>query len=166
MPCQKCIAFITDNLLQPPHPTSRHVGKFKQKRLASCIQPISYLLTRHIENSRPDIHEWLNRMEMINCAVLNQGASRDYRMYQIWTMEKSDIDYILILLMENSILTKCQDKYIYEEWLAEKSMFLLATVRQLHIEHSGHVWQAAPMIAPGIGLRIRIPVDDTNGLYD
>ena len=153
MPCLKCMGFIYDNLLQPPHPSSQHSKNFKQKRLLDCIQPISYLLTRHIETSRPDLHEWLNRMEMMNCAVLNQSASRDYRMYQIWTMEKSDIDYILIILMENIILSKCQDKYIYEEWLAEKSMFLLATVRQIHLEHTRHqpVFQKL--------------IDDSDGLY-
>jgi hypothetical protein len=147
------MGFIYDNLLQPPHPSSQHSKNFKQKRLLDCIQPISYLLTRHIETSRPDLHEWLNRMEMMNCAVLNQSASRDYRMYQIWTMEKSDIDYILIILMENIILSKCQDKYIYEEWLAEKSMFLLATVRQIHLEHTRHqpVFQKL--------------IDDSDGLY-
>ena len=78
---------------------------------------------------------------MMNCGVLNQKASRDYRMYQILIIEPSDINSIIILLIENSVLAKCQDKFIYEEWFAEKAMFIIGTVRQIHLEHSGPVWQ-------------------------
>ena len=154
MPCQKCMVFISDVLLQPPHPSSSHAKHFKQKRLIGCIQPISYLLTRHIEKSRPDLLDWLNMMEMMNCAVLNQSATRNYRMYQILTHEKTDIDAILILLLEHYVLAKCHDKQVYEEWLAEKCMFLFASVRQLHMEHSGPVYQA-----------LKVEDDPYNGLY-
>lgn len=155
MPCKKCMVFISDTLLQPPCPTSPHYGSFKQKRLAGCLQPLSYLFARHIETSRPDMHEWLNMMEMMNCAVLNQTATRDYRMYQIWRNEKTDVESMLTLLLENSILAKCRDKQVYEEWFAEKSMFLLSTVRQIHLEHSRNVpvWTHPPIH------------DEYNGLY-
>ena len=154
MPCLKCMGFIYDNLLQPPHPSSPHFAHFKQKRLLDCIKPISYLLTRHIENARPDLHEWLNRMEMMNCAVLNQSATRDYRMYQIWSMDNSDIQYMVLLLVENCILAKCRNILTYEEWFAEKSMILLQMVRQIHLEHT----RLQPVFQK--------PADDYNGLYD
>lgn len=139
MPCQKCIAYISDTLRFPPHPSSQHSAHFKPKRLSACLETISYILTRHIESSRSDLFEWLNMMEMMNCAVLNQKASRDYRMYQIWANGNSDVHYIILLLVENSILAKCQNKFIYEEWFAEKAMALLSTIHQIHLEHSGPV---------------------------
>lgn len=140
MLCQKCMVYVSDTLQHPPHPSSQHSGRFKPKRLAGCLETISYLLTRHIEKSRPDLFDWLNMMEMVNCGVLNQMASRDYRMYQIMIIEPSDINSIILLLIENSILAKCQDKFIYEEWFAEKAMFILGTIRQVHIDHSKHIY--------------------------
>ena len=146
MLCQKCIAYVSDTLQRLPHPSSQHSGRFKPKRLAGCLETISYLLTRHIEKSRPDLFDWLNMMEMVNCGVLNQMASRDYRMYQIMIIEPSDINSIILLLIENSILAKCQDKFMYEEWFAEKAIFIISTVRQIHLEHSGPVWQTEQKI--------------------
>jgi hypothetical protein len=132
------MAFVSDTLQHPPKPGSPHTSRFKRKRLIGCLETITYLLTRHIEKGRPDIHAWLNMMEILNCAHLNQEASRDYRMYQVWTHCTSDIDEIIILLLENNILTRCHDKYIYEEWFAERAMILLESLPQIHMEHSAN----------------------------
>jgi hypothetical protein len=157
MPCQKCTAYISDTLQNPPPVTSPHVKQFKRKRLAVCLETISYLLTRYIEKARPDLFEWLNVMEMMNCASLNQGATRDYRMYQILCLDMSDLQYILTLIMEQCILAKCRDKHLYEEWLAQKIIGIVSIIRQVHIEHSEHELKAI--------LKITVP-DDYNGLYD
>lgn len=154
MPCLKCMAFIYDTLNHPPKLTSPHYKQFKQKRMIGCIEPITYLLARHIEKARPDLHEWLNMMEMMNCAVLNQSATRDYRMFQIWSIDNPDIDYIMVLLIENCILAKCKDRFIYEEWFAEKFIMLLAQIRHIHLEHT----RFQPVFQK--------PADDYNGLYD
>jgi len=154
MPCNKCMLFIHDCLQQTPHPSSRHATQFKRGRLLGCIETVSYLLAKQIEIDRPDMYEWLNMMEMMNCAVLNQQASRDYRMYQIWLTNKNTIDEIITILIENAILSKTQSRYPYEEWFAEKGMFLLQNLRQIHIEHSGAKF-----------IKIKAPVDEYDGLY-
>ena len=115
---------------------------------------VTYLLSKQIEDDRPDMYEWLNRMEMVNCAVLNKEATRDYRMYQVWLAEKNTIDEIIIILIEHAILAKANSRYPYEEWFAEKGMFLLQTLRQIHMEHSGSHY-----------IKVKVK-DEYNGLYD
>lgn len=144
MPCEKCIGYISDVLQHPLTPSSKYAECFKRKRIKVCLETITYLLIRHIENSRPDLYEWLNIMEMMNCAILNQEGSRDYRMFQVWTFDKSDVDEIITILMENMILNKCYNRYDYEEWFAEKAMFILNTLPQIHTEHSGVRWVKIP----------------------
>lgn len=144
MPCEKCIGYISDVLQHPPLPSSQHAECFKRKRIIVCLETITYILIRHIENSRPDLYEWLNLMEIMNCSILNKEASRDYRMYQVWTFDKSDVDEIITILMENMILNKSYNRYDYEEWFAEKAMFILNTLPQIHTEHSGVRWVKIP----------------------
>ena len=155
MPCQKCMTFVSDVLQQPPHPSSEHAPLFKKKRLIGCLETITYLLTKLIEGDRPDLYNWLNIMEMMNCAVLNQAQSRNYRLYQIWINRKSDLDEIIILLVENYILSNTKNRTTYEEWFAEKAIFLVQSLRQIHTEHSG-----------GLFIKVKTAGDDTNGLYD
>lgn len=93
-------------------------------------------------------------MEMMNCAVLNQQATRDYRMYQIWLANKNTIDEIITILIEHAILAKAKGRYPYEEWFAEKGMFLLQNLRQIHMEHCGAHY-----------IKIKVPVDEYDGLY-
>ena len=168
MPCNKCMLFVYDALLQPPHPSSRHAAHFKRKRLLNCIQTVAYLLTKQIEDDRPDMIEWLNMMEMLNCAVLNKEATRDYRMYQIWLSGTNTIDEIITILIEHAILAKIKDRYPYEEWFAEKGMFLLHNLRQIHTEHSGGHYIKLKINVPRrtISRGSVVPHDDTNGLYD
>ena len=154
MPCEKCMGYISDVLEYPPPASSQHAESFKQKRIKVCLETITYLLTRYIESSRPDMYEWLNMMEMINCAILNKEASRDYRMFQVMTFDKSDIDEIITILMENVILNKSYNRYDYEEWFAEKAMFILNTIPQIHTEHSGVRWVKVP------GTRRRVHIYD------
>jgi hypothetical protein len=90
---------------------------------------------RFLENSRPDLFAWLNMMEMLNCSVLKKDASREYRLYQILSLEKSDIHEILSTVIEERILDKCVVFYEYEEWLAEKLMRILANRTELHPDH-------------------------------
>ena len=136
MPCDMCIGYVQDALTQAPKLNSRFWSLYKRKRLIKCIEPISYLLTRHIEEARPDLYEWLNTMEMINCAVLRQDATREYRLYQILSYQQPVIDEIIMYLMEQCILTKTHDKYEYEEWFAEKVIFLCGTIKHIHNEHT------------------------------
>jgi hypothetical protein len=144
MPCEKCMGYISDVIQHPPTPSSKYADCFNRKRIKVCLETITYLLIRHIEKSRPDMYEWLNVMEMMNCAILNQEASRDYRMFQVWTFDKSDIDEIITILMENMILNKSYNRYDYEECFAEKAMFILNTLPQIHTEHSGVRWVKIP----------------------
>jgi hypothetical protein len=157
MPCNKCMLFVHDTLLHPPHPSSRHAPHFKRNRLLGCIQTVTYLLTRQIEDDRPDMIEWLNMMEMMNCAILNKDATREYRMYQIWLTGTNMIDEIITILIEHAILAKTKDRYPYEEWFAEKGIFLLQNLRQIHTEHSGEKF---------IKIKINMKKDDYDGLYD
>jgi len=157
MPCNKCMLFVYDCLQQVPHPSSKDAPLFKRKRLLRCIDTISYLLTKQIEDDRPDMIEWLNMMEMINCGVLNQQATRNYRMYQIWLTGKNTIDEIINILIEHAILAKTRDRYPYEEWFAEKGIFLLQNLRQIHTEHSGDKF---------IKIKNNMKKDDYDGLYD
>ena len=103
MPCNKCMLFVYDCLQHVPHPSSKDAPLFKRKRLLQCIDTISYLLTKQIEDDRPDMIEWLNMMEMINCAVLNQEATRNYRMYQIWLTGRNTIDEIINILAKKGV---------------------------------------------------------------
>lgn len=135
MPCNKCLIYIIDTLLQPPLPSSPQHIQFRPKRLRRCIEPLSYLLLRFLENSRPDLFAWLNMMEMLNYPVLKKEASREYRLYQILCLEKSDIHEILSTVIEERILDKCAIFYEYEEWLAEKLMRILANRTELHPDH-------------------------------
>jgi len=151
------MAYISDTLQNPPPITSPHIKQFKRKRLAGCLETVTYLLTRYIETARPDLFEWLNTMEMINCGVLNQSATRDYRLYQILRLDMSDLEYILTLIMEQCILAKCRDKLLYEEWLAQKVISIVSIIRQVHNEHSKN----------DVKLILKMTViDDYNGLYD
>ena len=136
MPCKKCMTFIHDVLLHPPHPSSHYVSSFKRKRLLRCIEKVTYLLTKQIEDDRPDMIDWLNMMEIMNCRVLNQAATRDYRMYQVWVLCENTIDEIIIILIEHGILAKIKDRYHYEEWFAEKAIFFLKNLPEIHTEHS------------------------------
>ena len=65
------------------------------------------------------------------------------------------IDEIITILIEHAILSKTQSRYPYEEWFAEKGMFLLQNLRQIHIEHSGALF-----------IKIKAPVDEYDGLYN
>lgn len=130
-----CMVYVEDTLRQPPKADSRFSTIFKNKRMEVCLDSITYLFTRHLEGQRPDFFEWLNHMEMVNCAVLKQDAPRDYRLYQILSYRQPLIDEIIMNLMENSVLTKIRAKYDYEEWFAEKAIFICATLRQVHLEH-------------------------------
>lgn len=134
------MAYVEDTLLEPPKADSRFSAIFKKKRMYRCINSVTYLLTRHLEEQRPDLFEWLNTMEMINCGVLRQDATRDYRLFQILSYQQQLIDEIVIVFMENAVLTKTRLKYDYEEWFAEKVIFICATLRQIHQEHTdGHI---------------------------
>jgi hypothetical protein len=95
-------------------------------------------------------------MEMVNCALLNQEATRNYRMYQIWLSDRSIIDEIITILIEHAILAKVKERYQYEEWFAERGMFILNNLREIHMEHSGDKF---------IKLKIKIK-KDYNDLYD
>jgi hypothetical protein len=101
-------------------------------------------------------------MEMINCGALRQDATRDYRLYQILSYQEPVIDEIIMYIMEYCILTKTHTKYDYEEWFAEKAIFLCGTMKQVHREHTEGLQRR---VAITRSLKIRIP-SDTDGLYD
>jgi hypothetical protein len=80
--------------------------------------------------------EWLNMMEMLNYPVLKREASREYRLYQVWTYEKTDIDEIMDVLLEHGVLDKSRTLFQYQEWFAQKAMVILENIRDMHKEHS------------------------------
>ena len=75
-------------------------------------------------------------MEMLNCAVLNQHATRDYRMFQILEFKEPLIKELVEMAFECSILKGIKERYLYEEWFASKAIFLAAVIPELHKDHS------------------------------
>jgi hypothetical protein len=78
--------------------------------------------------------------------------------------KKPLFDIIVTLLQENVILRRCYDRYYYEQWLAQKFVYLLQNLKQIHKEHGG---KETPNLEKAI-LRLTIPTVPTHwyDLYD
>jgi hypothetical protein len=62
--------------------------------------------------------------------------------------------------MENGVITKSGSIYDYEDWFAQKFIFLLYYFPSVHQEHIPKPLAAAPLT-----IRITIAVEETDDLY-
>lgn len=151
--CERCIGFVEDFLQNPQHPIEELHKRERPKRVRQCSRDIAKTLLRILVYTPLSLYEeletydrFVNGERKINPGKITEDDlkwlyHRCVRFYYKFRMQyrqhNPHFDFILILLQEHMILSKCYDKYYYEQWLAQKFIFLLQNLKQIHREHGG-----------------------------
>ncbi len=178
--CDRCLGFVEDFLLFPQHPFDELHKRERPKRLRHCVKDVSKILLEILTTVPQCKYEeietydrFVNGERRINPAQITADDlkwlySRCVRFYYKFQYDmkhkKPLFDIIVTLLQENMILRRCYDRYYYEQWLAQKFVYLLQNLKQIHKEHGG---KETPNLEKAI-LRVTIPTVPTHwyDLYD
>jgi hypothetical protein len=176
MSCDVCKHFVYDSLTQPIHPFDYYYKSYKHKRFMKIAMYLSEIVLDVLRLCDPSEYNNCRYMDPYNSYDTTQGHSpfgsimspRQYRdlfmssirifLYfkrrnpQLHVMLKQ----VLYIAMEHCVLPKSMTMSDYEEWFAQKFIFLLLHFHSVHQEHM-------PKPTP---LRIRITfVEEDSDLY-
>lgn len=150
--CNLCRGLLYDYIclpLMPCEPLSNRVKVERVKRCASEIsESILYIFSKipqdeYAQLMNHDTH-YNGPYYIQNPMKLNDQETvwfyhRNIRLYFNFNMRykgiSAYIDTIVTILREHCILKNCCDSYCYEEWLAQKIMWGLQNIGQIHSEH-------------------------------
>jgi len=167
MSCNKCYTYIYDFLLSPPHPSAPCFHTFKRKRLLQCINQIVPELQRYIERADPGLTSFLDQQEKFH-NWYEIIISKEHNMFKVWYKSGREMDYALCILREHCVLKNTKEERFYHQWFGEKFIQLLASVPEVHNEHSPKpkcIVRVPDIIASPFTLTIRIPPNEYDDLY-
>ena len=182
MECNACKQYVDDVLRQPIHPHDVYYKKYRHSRYNRIAREVCERTVEVL--NKCDLSEYQqcqNMNQFSSCqtdSVLPPFQSKmeisDYRNVFLHSIRMflyfkrknphlySILKECLYLAMENGVLTKSYSIYDYEDWFAQKFIFLLYYFPSVHQEH---IPKPLPVAAAPLTIRITIAVEEYDDLY-
>ena len=177
MSCDVCKHFVYDYLIQPVHPFDYYYTSYKHRRFMKIAAPLTEIILEVLVKCDPS--------EYNNCRFMDPyhsydgapghspfGSLMSHKQYRDLFMSSiriflyfrrrnpqlhSMIKQGLYIAMEHCVLPKSMTMSDYEEWFAQKFIFLLLHFHSVHQEHM-------PKPKP-LRIRITLAAEEESDLY-
>ena len=177
MRCPICKQYVYDSLIQPTHPHDYYYKRYKHSRFMKIAEEISERVLEVLVTCSPSEYNECKYMDPFYSYDTAPGhpvfgakiSHRDYRdqfmssiRIFLYFKRRNPYSYdllkqVLYTLMEHCVLAKTVFIDDYQEWFAQKFIFLLLHFPSVHHEH-------APK-PPPLRIRITLAVEEYDDLY-
>lgn len=155
MSCDVCKHFVYDSLTQPVHPFDYYYKQYKHSRFMKIAATISELVLEVLNRCDSSEYNGCRFMDPYHSydtapghspfgSIMTHQQYRDLfmssiRIFLYFRRRNPELHMMLkqalYIAMENCVLPKCMTMSDYEEWFAQKFIFLLLHFHSVHQEH-------------------------------